>query len=429
MARRTIIAALVAPIVATAAPSPARAPGGLDRSYGRRGVAAVDLRGTDVARRVAVDPDGRTVMAGLSADVLAITRFDRNGRIDRSFSGDGIRRVRLGNWIPLWNVSLGVARDGSIIVGALVQFSEDPGAAVWRYRTVVFRLRPNGRIDRGFGEDGFFTAPAFDEVPADEMAVDLQVLRDGSIIVLGVVGEAAYEIIAVPSVSVLMKLTPDGILDEAFGVGGIAPAGYVGVLPAPRDLEVDRNGRIVVGSTRYEDPGGEDFLVQRFLPDGDIDLSFGEAGMALLDSGDPEWMWGIELSRDGSILAFGQTLGPEYGFWSVTAQLTPDGLPDPMFGKDGFRTYAFADASSIRDLVEHKGWLYALVNRYDDFAIARLSRSGSIDPSFGVVGQLGLPIEFAIALAASGRRLLAAGARWCWGGNCPDTMAAAAVRE
>jgi uncharacterized delta-60 repeat protein len=75
--------------------------GRLDRSFSRDGRATVDFGyGDDIAYAVAHQRRGRIVVAGQGArhaprteDDFAFARFRRNGRLDRSFSGDGKRTI------------------------------------------------------------------------------------------------------------------------------------------------------------------------------------------------------------------------------------------------------------------------------------------------------------------------------------------------
>src|SRR5439155_10597142 len=96
--------------------------GRLDRSFSRDGVAPIGLRYGQFPTAFALERDGRIVIAGMGArdsmpniDYFEVARLRPNGRADRSFSGDGISIV---DWHGRDDVAGGLAvrRDGKIVV-------------------------------------------------------------------------------------------------------------------------------------------------------------------------------------------------------------------------------------------------------------------------------------------------------------------------
>ena len=83
-----------------------------------------------------------------SAQVVVV-RLRKGGGFDRSFSGDGVRRIRLEHG----GYGAAMARDRKgrlIVVGGIDQPSKPDLAAVWR-------LRRRGSVDRSFGKHGLVT--------------------------------------------------------------------------------------------------------------------------------------------------------------------------------------------------------------------------------------------------------------------------------
>jgi uncharacterized delta-60 repeat protein len=78
--------------------------GSLDASFGTNGVALIDINGRgDVAEAVAIQPDGKIVVAGMSSifpepSQFAVTRVQANGTIDASFGTSGTVLT------PFWNL-------------------------------------------------------------------------------------------------------------------------------------------------------------------------------------------------------------------------------------------------------------------------------------------------------------------------------------
>jgi uncharacterized delta-60 repeat protein len=64
--------------------------GTLDKSFSGDGKQTTDFGGgSDSARAVSVRGDGKILVAGRSGHALAFARYNPNGTLDKSFSGDG----------------------------------------------------------------------------------------------------------------------------------------------------------------------------------------------------------------------------------------------------------------------------------------------------------------------------------------------------
>jgi uncharacterized delta-60 repeat protein len=136
--------------------------GRLDPSFGHHGYAAVGCKRRSLCRavRVLVRHDGRILLAGGATHQGGIGRYNEepsriavaqllpNGRPDPGFGAEGFITLRLGNYSL--GTSLALSR-GRILVGGLTQTKRG-------IRGVVARLRPDGRVDRGFADHGFLRA-------------------------------------------------------------------------------------------------------------------------------------------------------------------------------------------------------------------------------------------------------------------------------
>src|SRR5262245_45349197 len=130
-----VAAALLVPIG-----SALGAQGDLDPTFdgdGGRGISA--LRTADA---VAVQPDGRIVVAGLSAAAFAFTvvRLEPGGGDDRSFGAGGVRTIDFGGFN--WPRAVALQPDGKIVVSG--------GAS----NLQIARLDADGSPDTGFGNAG-----------------------------------------------------------------------------------------------------------------------------------------------------------------------------------------------------------------------------------------------------------------------------------
>ena len=131
-----------------------------------QGIAAFDQGGSlnDTARAVAVQPDGKIVVAGSTAvgSSIAVARFDADGYLDTSFACNGTdRRDFLWGVDEGWDVAL--RSDGRILVGGSATLDTLREVVVLRYLedgTLDWTLRSNGYASANFGNDSFGRALA-----------------------------------------------------------------------------------------------------------------------------------------------------------------------------------------------------------------------------------------------------------------------------
>jgi uncharacterized delta-60 repeat protein len=116
--------------------------GALDPTFDGDGKLLTDFGGRDsAAHAVAVQPDGKIVAAGRAGGDFALARYRSDGRLDRTFGGDGIvvRRAPphwtggqvttdLGGTEDRW--ALAVQPDGRVVVAG----HSGPDFALARYR-------------------------------------------------------------------------------------------------------------------------------------------------------------------------------------------------------------------------------------------------------------------------------------------------------
>lgn len=137
-----------------------RTPDALDLTFGKQGIATVDLP-ADRSEPGGIAPlsDGRILVAGRSTtqtrDGIAVVRLRENGKLDRSFGNGGtvlLHPLRIDK--PLMRratTEIAVTADGRIVVAeiAIPRADATTGGAL-----ALARLRPDGQLDRSFGDDG-----------------------------------------------------------------------------------------------------------------------------------------------------------------------------------------------------------------------------------------------------------------------------------
>ncbi len=121
------------------------ADGSIDGSFGFLGVAMLDfLGGDDYGRAVAIAPDGKIVVAGTVfngvRNVFGVARFNSNGTPDTTFDLDGKQLVEFSIGPTHWASSVAVLPDGRILEGGSVGGD-----------FALLRLNVNGSLDTTFG--------------------------------------------------------------------------------------------------------------------------------------------------------------------------------------------------------------------------------------------------------------------------------------
>jgi uncharacterized delta-60 repeat protein len=254
--------------------------GSIDRGFGREGFTrqlAVKRLGRMQAQGIAVQRNGRVVVAGWrhrSAAPAAplVARYLPNGSLDRSFGGRGFvtqkeNRFRGGDILH----DVAIEPNGRIVaVGGrgehgLGESNRHPSGLVVAYR-------PDGRVDRSFGDGGRVLFPA----PGDNREYtglkSVEVLDDGRLLVAGFHFGSLF----------LARLLPDGSLDRSFGGGDGKLVMFVGDRTygcrsncwSAAPFAVRPDGRILVLVAAFPDVP----VMLRLTPDGEVDPSFGRGG-------------------------------------------------------------------------------------------------------------------------------------------------------
>src|SRR4051794_26203517 len=117
-------------------------PGYLDRSFGDKGVVNTRVDGMKgYAASVAIGRTHRIVAAGSNTHGFLLARYEANGKLDPSFSGDGMRSVSFRDLDPS-GASVAVGKGGAVTVAGVTcppqggcQFS-------------VARLTADGELDQ-----------------------------------------------------------------------------------------------------------------------------------------------------------------------------------------------------------------------------------------------------------------------------------------
>lgn len=300
-----------------------KADGSIDTSFGAQGTASLGA-GTNAPNSILVQADGKLIIAATGS----LIRLNTNGSLDTSFSSGGI-----GFGVQ----SQALQADGKIIVAG-----KNGG------NFLLGRLHQNGSLDTSFGLAGKATV-LVDSGPLSAFfsgANNVFVLPDGKLLVSGY-GRTGDSLVAVAFV---VRLNADGSPDSSFGDAGTARLvlGNFSIKPTVQAVQPD--GKVilagtapVVGEGPKDTGGAEDFALIRLTADGQLDTSFGEAGVVRISTLNPEiglvtnTPYSVSLQPDGKILVAGARISANVNFvpqssFSVV-RLNTDGSLDTSFGQ------------------------------------------------------------------------------------------------
>ncbi len=199
----------------------------------------------------------------------------------------------------------------------------------------LVRLNSDGSYDSTFGVDGVVSTSLSNVFIATSSGLTLQ--SDGKIVV---VGSAVPQGTPGESHWVVARYLPDGNLDTSFGTDGILQESLTtGFADVARDVVQLADGRLVVGGVRGISTSDTSYALICYLPDGTRDTSFGVNGLATYNT-IPDYydsVHDVALQPDGKILVVGT--GNSLTNMGVV-RFNPDGSLDDTFGQDGFVTHS-----------------------------------------------------------------------------------------
>jgi uncharacterized delta-60 repeat protein len=185
--------------------------GSFDTTFNATGSIATNVEGIDRLKEVKTQPDGKIVAAGnsVSSGKSLVIRYNSNGTLDTTFSGDGI---------ALNDFSVAGEPTRSMVINPITGSITTVGANFDGFDTsIVIRYLSNGNLDTSFSGDGrfdiSFTTPA--GAVTGGGGEDIVIQSDGKTVILSNVGAGT----AVDDVH-LTRLDESGNLDTTFGKGG-----------------------------------------------------------------------------------------------------------------------------------------------------------------------------------------------------------------
>jgi uncharacterized delta-60 repeat protein len=273
--------------------------GRLDTSFAGDGKLTTDFGGRDGAAAVLIQADGRIVAVGSRNDDdgvadadFALARYEPNGVLDTSFSGDGKQVTSFGKEEYARGAAL--ERGGRIVVAG---YHNDDGDGDYDFALARYDL--DGSLDRSFDDDGKVETGLGGWDEANSVAIQ----PDGKIVAGGATrGDREWDF-------ALARYNRDGSLDRDFA-GGTERYDFGGEDLAYA-VEVQADGRIVAAGRALTNRTRifcSRFAVARVNPDGYLDRGFSADGKTMTHFGDCAHADGVAIQPDGKIVAAGYGL-------------------------------------------------------------------------------------------------------------------------
>lgn len=367
------------------------AAGDLDPSFSGDGwtLTPVTPGQNDAANAVAVAPDGKLVVVGGPRIDFKVARYNTNGTLDTTFSGDGIVVTNMSSGNNTTNDearAVAVQSDSKVIAAGIAWTGNNSSA---RNKMTMARYNANGTLDTTFnggakkGSGKIYTSvPGFEHAWINDIALQ----PDGKIIAVG-----AGQNVPSPQTSrvVVARYLANGALDNTFDGDGLmlidpTPGQTCGAHNG-LNVALQPDGKIVVsGSSCFQ------FMALRVNPNGGLDTSFDGDGL-VVGLADLPWSEELALQSDGKILVSGEH--------QHVVRLNANGSLDNGFGAAGIVDFVATFGIGLEEfdvqaddkiLFTPAGFSTDDPDNESPLLVGRLNADGSLDTSYGVAGFVDL---------------------------------------
>jgi uncharacterized delta-60 repeat protein len=353
--------------------------GSLDPLFGNNGKVTTVLGNLDdYARSVAIQPDGKIVVAGTSristggvasTVLFAIVRYNTDGSLDTTFDTDGSITVDIATGADFAS-SMAIANGKIVVSGSSIE------GGTTTYTTI--RLNTNdGSLDTTFSTDGKVMT-LFSGSTNIGRACAIQ--PDGKIVVGGSANSGLNASFGV------VRYTLNGTLDTTFSTDGKATIAMVAVNNDNMGIVIQPDGKIVLGGNMSTPAPTAtfDFAVARFNADGSADTTFDGDGKTNTPVGTGEDVGNcIALQPDGKILV-GGFFANNGNFDFALIRYNANGSLDTTFDTDGKFTTPVGTSNDKANAIaiQQDGKIILAGNDNGNFALVRLIGSSLSTTAF-----------------------------------------------
>ncbi|MCU0466265.1 MAG: delta-60 repeat domain-containing protein [Anaerolineae bacterium] len=333
MTKRLMLSVVFVLLAALAvAPAGAAAPGDLDITFAGDGIVENNVGPlSHGGTALAIQPDGKILMAGDKQDAAVVARYNPNGSPDTTFglSANGLITVKR-NPTSEDEEATGMALldTGRIIIATMDENSEN---------SALFALDPFGAQINSFGVDGFVDTAYGDHylrwmtleaIPAGGVYALSTFFDDG--------GDNVYK-------AVLQQYRPNGTLNPNFGTAGSVVISFTGIWTFGNDITIMPDGDVMVVGRL----GNSNGWLARYNADGTPETTFG-GGDGIQEN--TFMVYGIDAQADGRFVVGGLASNSD----AVMARYTATGAFDTTFGGgDGIILIDFVNSNIITRVAVH----------------------------------------------------------------------------
>ena len=343
--------------------------GSLDTAFDTDGKLTTNMGATDEAHAVAIQSDGKIVLAGQTGHSFGVARYTTAGALDTAFDTDGKQSTSF--TAGVFDVARAVATqsDGKIVVaGYALDSNTGNDFAAARYNT-------DGSLDTAFDTDGKLTT----NMGATDEAHAVAIQSDGKIVLAGQTGHSFG----------VARYTTAGALDTAFDTDGKQSTSFTaGVFDVARAVATQSDGKIVLagyatntnGTPAVTTDDHKDFALARYTTTGVLDTGFdtdGKVTTAIGSTTDDE-INDIALDGDGKIVAAGYTHQGTYREVALARYTTAGALDTAFDSNSSVVTQSIGNLTDVANSVAVQsdgnimvaGYSYSSISA-DDFMLAR----------------------------------------------------------
>ena len=277
--------------------------GSLDPSFGTGGIVTTSIGRNDDAKSVVIQSDGKIVVAGTSDSDFVVVRYTSSGVLDSGFGTGGKVTTDIGSSTNDSANSVAIQSDGAIVVAG----TSSSNFAVVRYAST-------GALDNTFDTDGKLTTDIGSSTNDSANSVAIQ--SDGAIVVAGTdLNDFA-----------LVRYTSTGALDNTFDTDGKLTTDIgSSTNDSANSVAIQSDGAIVVAGT-----SANDFAIVRYTSAGALDTGFGTGGKVTTDIGTSTFdsAQSLVIQADSKIVVAGRSSAGAAPSFAVTRyEVAPSSPP------------------------------------------------------------------------------------------------------
>lgn len=315
-------------------------------------------------------PDGQFITA-TSTGSITIRKVNQSGILDTSF---GTKYYNMGSNSSDKSESIKkiILNNNKILIFGRVNATPTHSLYDW----FLTRINLDGSLDTSFGTNGFTTQSVSQNGTADDFAVDQ---NGNSYLLISNMG------------SYMVKVNQNGMIDTNFGTNGKLALNTF----YPKKFYIQNDGKLVMAGTKTNTlTYTEDSYIERRLPDGTYDSTFGNNGAVFIPNTDGSSVRNFEYDyATNSIVVLHQKSSPYLGTFFLSKIQISDGSSVSGFANNGktpdyyFNTAQQLTLGQITVLPNSKIVVMgALMNMYNgtpnliqQLFVTRLNANGSVD--------------------------------------------------